>query len=190
MILSNDSDGMRIRGPASRTAGPVFDPVVGHASRSPWTTVHEKVSSLIDSLQQSDEADVECAWVDEVHTRARELETGQVRGLIWRFQSARGEVDCYGATVTVTMHTNVSATINGNAEGPRNNTVERFLSLLPAGLAGSVPADLLLKKRQLGADATLEPLAGVWGEVRAVELHELAITYARGGLSNRLDRDQ
>jgi hypothetical protein len=41
------------------------------------------VSSLIDSLEESDEADVEQAWIDEVHKRARELETGQVRGLTW-----------------------------------------------------------------------------------------------------------
>ena len=39
------------------------------------------VSSLIDSLEESDEADVEQAWTDEVHKRAQELETGQVRGL-------------------------------------------------------------------------------------------------------------
>ncbi len=38
------------------------------------------VSSLIDSLEESDEADVEQAWIEEVHKRARELETGQVRG--------------------------------------------------------------------------------------------------------------
>ena len=31
----------------------------------------------------TDEADVEQAWIDEVHKRARELETGQVRGLTW-----------------------------------------------------------------------------------------------------------
>ena len=41
------------------------------------------VSSLIDSLEESDETDVEQAWIDEVHKRARELETGQVRGLTW-----------------------------------------------------------------------------------------------------------
>jgi putative addiction module component (TIGR02574 family) len=41
------------------------------------------VSSLIDSLEESDEADVEQAWIDEVQKRARELETGQVRGLTW-----------------------------------------------------------------------------------------------------------
>ena len=41
------------------------------------------VSSLIDSLEESDEADVEQAWVDEVQKRARELETGQVQGLTW-----------------------------------------------------------------------------------------------------------
>jgi len=41
------------------------------------------VSSLIHSLEESDEADVEQAWVDEVHRRARELETGQVQGLTW-----------------------------------------------------------------------------------------------------------
>jgi len=41
------------------------------------------VSSLIDSLEESDEADVEQAWIDEVHKRAQELETGQVRGLTW-----------------------------------------------------------------------------------------------------------
>ena len=41
------------------------------------------VSSLIDSLEDSDEADVEQAWIDEVHKRARELETGQVQGLTW-----------------------------------------------------------------------------------------------------------
>ena len=41
------------------------------------------VSSLIDSLEESDEADVERAWIDEVHKRARELETGQVQGLTW-----------------------------------------------------------------------------------------------------------
>jgi hypothetical protein len=40
-------------------------------------------SSLIESLEESDEADVERAWIDEVHKRARELETGQVRGLTW-----------------------------------------------------------------------------------------------------------
>lgn len=48
--------------------------------------VHERaglVSSLIDSLEESDEADVEQAWMDEVHKRAQELETGQVRGLTW-----------------------------------------------------------------------------------------------------------
>jgi hypothetical protein len=38
---------------------------------------------LIDSLEESDEADVEHAWIDEVQKRDRELETGQVRGLIW-----------------------------------------------------------------------------------------------------------
>ncbi len=41
------------------------------------------VSSLIDSLEESDEADVEQAWIDEVHKRSRELETGQVQGLTW-----------------------------------------------------------------------------------------------------------
>jgi len=41
------------------------------------------VSSLIDSLEESDEADVEQAWIDEVHRRAQELETGQLRGLTW-----------------------------------------------------------------------------------------------------------
>ena len=41
------------------------------------------VSLLIDSLEESDEADVEQAWIDEVHKRARELERGQVRGLTW-----------------------------------------------------------------------------------------------------------
>lgn len=41
------------------------------------------VSSLIDSLEETDEADVERAWIDEVHKRARELETGQVQGLTW-----------------------------------------------------------------------------------------------------------
>ena len=41
------------------------------------------VSSLIDSLEEGDEADVEQAWIEEVHKRARELETGQVRGLTW-----------------------------------------------------------------------------------------------------------
>jgi putative addiction module component (TIGR02574 family) len=48
--------------------------------------VHQRaslVSSLIDSLEESDEADVEQAWIVEVHKRARELETGQVRGLTW-----------------------------------------------------------------------------------------------------------
>jgi len=48
--------------------------------------VHQRaglVSSLIDSLEESDEADVEQAWIDETHRRARELETGQVRGLTW-----------------------------------------------------------------------------------------------------------
>jgi hypothetical protein len=35
---------------------------------------------LIDSLEESDEADVEPAWIEEVHKRARELETGRVRG--------------------------------------------------------------------------------------------------------------
>lgn len=41
------------------------------------------VSSLIDSLEESDEADVEQAWIEEVHKRAQQLETGQVRGLTW-----------------------------------------------------------------------------------------------------------
>ena len=41
------------------------------------------VSSLIDSLEENDEADVERAWIDEVHKRARELETGRVQGLTW-----------------------------------------------------------------------------------------------------------
>ena len=41
------------------------------------------VAALIDSLEESDEADVEQAWIAEVHKRARELETGQVRGLTW-----------------------------------------------------------------------------------------------------------
>ena len=41
------------------------------------------VSSLIDSLEESDEADVEQAWIEEVHERARELDTGRVRGLTW-----------------------------------------------------------------------------------------------------------
>jgi putative addiction module component (TIGR02574 family) len=41
------------------------------------------VSSLIDSLEESDEADVEQAWIDEAHKRAQELETGQVQGLTW-----------------------------------------------------------------------------------------------------------
>lgn len=41
------------------------------------------VSFLIDSLEESDEADVEQAWIEEVRTRAREIETGQVRGLAW-----------------------------------------------------------------------------------------------------------
>jgi putative addiction module component (TIGR02574 family) len=41
------------------------------------------VSSLINGLEESDEADAEQAWIDEVHKRARELETGQVRGLTW-----------------------------------------------------------------------------------------------------------
>jgi putative addiction module component (TIGR02574 family) len=48
--------------------------------------VHQRtglLSSLIDSLEDSDEADVEQAWIDEVHRRARELETGRVRGLTW-----------------------------------------------------------------------------------------------------------
>jgi putative addiction module component (TIGR02574 family) len=48
--------------------------------------VHQRarlVSSLIDSLEESDEADVEQAWIDETHRRARELETGQVGGLTW-----------------------------------------------------------------------------------------------------------
>ncbi|MGD8605831.1 MAG: addiction module protein [Myxococcales bacterium] len=34
------------------------------------------VSSLIGSLKESDETDVEQAWIDEVHKRAQELETG------------------------------------------------------------------------------------------------------------------
>ena len=37
----------------------------------------------IDRLEESDEADVEQAWIDEVQKRARELETGQVQGLTW-----------------------------------------------------------------------------------------------------------
>lgn len=41
------------------------------------------VSWLIDSLEESYEADVEQAWIAEVHERARELETGQVRGMTW-----------------------------------------------------------------------------------------------------------
>jgi putative addiction module component (TIGR02574 family) len=41
------------------------------------------VSSLIDSLEESDEADVEQAWIEEVYERARELDTGRVRGLTW-----------------------------------------------------------------------------------------------------------
>ena len=41
------------------------------------------LSSLIDSLEESDEVDVEQAWIDEVHRRARDLETGQVQGLTW-----------------------------------------------------------------------------------------------------------
>lgn len=41
------------------------------------------VSSLIDSLEESDEADVEQAWIEEVRKRARELDTGQIRGLTW-----------------------------------------------------------------------------------------------------------
>lgn len=41
------------------------------------------VSWLIDSLAESDEADVEQAWIEEVHKRVGELETGQVRGLTW-----------------------------------------------------------------------------------------------------------
>ena len=48
--------------------------------------VHQRarlLSSLIDSLEESDEVDVEQAWIDEVHKRARELETGQVQGLTW-----------------------------------------------------------------------------------------------------------
>lgn len=41
------------------------------------------VSFLIESLKESGEADVEQAWIEEVHERARELETGRVRGLTW-----------------------------------------------------------------------------------------------------------
>ncbi len=38
---------------------------------------------MIDGLEESEEAEVEQAWTEEVHKRARELETGQVRGLTW-----------------------------------------------------------------------------------------------------------
>ena len=41
------------------------------------------VSSLIESLEESDEAAVEQAWIDEVQKRNTELETGRVRGLTW-----------------------------------------------------------------------------------------------------------
>ena len=41
------------------------------------------VCSLIDSLEESDEADVEQAWIDEVHKRAQELDMGQVQGLTY-----------------------------------------------------------------------------------------------------------
>ena len=41
------------------------------------------VSSLIESLDENDEADVEQAWIEEVQKRARELETGKIQGLSW-----------------------------------------------------------------------------------------------------------
>ncbi|MGB5285799.1 MAG: addiction module protein [Polyangiales bacterium] len=41
------------------------------------------LKEAIDRLEESDEADVEQAWIDEVQKRARELETGQVQGLTW-----------------------------------------------------------------------------------------------------------
>lgn len=53
------------------------------AMRLPVRQRARLLSSLIDSLEESDEVDVEQAWIDEVHKRARELETGQVQGLTW-----------------------------------------------------------------------------------------------------------
>jgi hypothetical protein len=41
------------------------------------------LKEAIDRLEESDEADVEQAWIDKVHKRDRELETGQVQGLTW-----------------------------------------------------------------------------------------------------------
>ena len=41
------------------------------------------VSSLIESLDENDELDVEQAWIEEVHKRARALETAKVQGLTW-----------------------------------------------------------------------------------------------------------
>ena len=41
------------------------------------------VSSLIESLDENDEADVEQAWLEEIQKRAREFETGKVQGLTW-----------------------------------------------------------------------------------------------------------
>jgi hypothetical protein len=35
------------------------------------------LKEAIDRLEESDEADVEQAWIDEVQKRARELETGE-----------------------------------------------------------------------------------------------------------------
>ena len=57
--------------------------VTDEAMKLPVRQRARLVSSLIDSLEESDEADVEQAWIEEVHKRARELETGQVRGLSW-----------------------------------------------------------------------------------------------------------
>lgn len=53
------------------------------AMRLPVRQRARLLSSLIDSLEESDEVDVEQAWIDEVHRRAQELETGQVQGLSW-----------------------------------------------------------------------------------------------------------
>ena len=53
------------------------------AMRLPVRQRARLLSSLIDSLEESDEVDVEQAWIDEVHKRTRELATGQVQGLTW-----------------------------------------------------------------------------------------------------------
>ena len=55
---------------------------IGHP-RSVTDKAKKLLKETIDRLEESDEADVEQAWIDEVQKRARELETGQVQGLTW-----------------------------------------------------------------------------------------------------------